>query len=155
MWFWSTQSRFEPWYLNKITRNDPQREVTCFGCRVIAGSSPVYATKIVLQHIGVWRHPVTVEIAGSSPVSTAEKWFIGQMAKMSGCRPVRRGFESLIDRQLPSKHKWWCVRLVSGVIWFDSWWRLKYLVGVTGAYIFYTDGEIVRFNHEVQNVGIV
>ena len=37
----------------QLTRNDPQREVTCFGCRVIAGSSPVYATKIVLQHIGV------------------------------------------------------------------------------------------------------
>lgn len=29
----------------QLTRNDPQREVTCFGCRVIAGSSPVYATK--------------------------------------------------------------------------------------------------------------
>ena len=29
----------------KITRNDPQREVTRLGRGVIAGSSPVYATK--------------------------------------------------------------------------------------------------------------
>ncbi len=60
--------------------------VTCLTVtQAIAGSMPVYSAKIVSQHIGVWRHPVTVEIAGSSPVGTAKKgpWLNGLQ-----CHPV-------------------------------------------------------------------
>lgn len=53
-------------------RNDPQREVTCFGCRVIAGSSPVYATKNGCEVKWLRCQLVTLFGAGSTPVTSAK-----------------------------------------------------------------------------------
>ena len=56
----------------QLTRNDPQREVTCFGCRVIAGSSPVYATKNGCEVKWLRCQLVTLFGAGSTPVTSTK-----------------------------------------------------------------------------------